>query len=156
MRSKKSFLSKELQIGKGGEHLVCFDLIKSSHNAFLADQGLPYDVILDVKGKLFKIQVKTTLKPIATQNRLVYSFGLRSSKLGRSVPSFENIDIVAFVAVDLMKVAYLSKSQIINKRTGVMKRLLHFKSSSFGIKIDRKSKKVTNYLGIEQCLECLS
>lgn len=39
-------LSKELQLGKAGEHLVCFDLINQGYNAFLADQGLPYDVVV--------------------------------------------------------------------------------------------------------------
>ncbi len=44
-------LSKELQIGKAGEHLVCCDLIQQGYNAFLADQGLPNVSTLKKKGK---------------------------------------------------------------------------------------------------------
>ena len=55
-------LSKELQLGKAGEHLVCFDLISQGHNAFLADQGLPYDVLVDLDGSIKRIQVKTSLQ----------------------------------------------------------------------------------------------
>jgi len=40
-------LSKELQIGKAGEHLVCTDLILKGYNAFLSDQGVPFDVLVE-------------------------------------------------------------------------------------------------------------
>ena len=53
-------LSKELQIGKAGEHLVCFDLIIQGYNAFLADQGLPFDILIERRGKLLKVQVRST------------------------------------------------------------------------------------------------
>ena len=50
----------DLQIGKAGEYLVCVDLILQGHISFLSEQGLPYDVIFDYKGRLLKVQVKTT------------------------------------------------------------------------------------------------
>ena len=49
--------SNELQIGKAGEHLACFDLISQGYHAFLSDQGLPYDIVLDIDGELRRIQV---------------------------------------------------------------------------------------------------
>ena len=52
--------SKELQIGKAGEYLVCADLILKGFVAYPSEQGLPYDVVLDIDGKLYKVQVKTT------------------------------------------------------------------------------------------------
>ena len=52
--------SNMLQIGKAGEYLVCADLILKGYIAFLSEQGLPYDVLLDNGNKLVKIQVKTT------------------------------------------------------------------------------------------------
>lgn len=54
-------ISNELQMGKAGEHLVCADLILQGYNAFMADQGLPYDVVVDTDGKIHKVQVKSTL-----------------------------------------------------------------------------------------------
>jgi len=44
--------SKELQIGKAGEYLVCADLILKGFIAYPSEQGLPYDVFLDIDGKL--------------------------------------------------------------------------------------------------------
>ncbi|KKK68604.1 hypothetical protein LCGC14_2942380, partial [marine sediment metagenome] len=74
-------LSKELQIGKAGEHLVCFDLIRQGFNAFLADQGLPYDVLIDKGERIYRIQVKTcTKKSTYGKNKDVYRFSLRSAK----------------------------------------------------------------------------
>ena len=55
--------SKQLQIGKAGEYLVCADLIMKGFIAFPSEQGLPYDVLLDTGEKLLKVQVKTTEKP---------------------------------------------------------------------------------------------
>jgi hypothetical protein len=49
--------SKQLQIGKAGEYLVCADLILKGFVSFPSEQGLPYDVLLDTGEKLLKIQV---------------------------------------------------------------------------------------------------
>ena len=54
--------SRQLQIGKAGEYLVCADLIMKGFIAFPSEQGLPYDVLLDNGKKLLKVQVKTTEK----------------------------------------------------------------------------------------------
>ena len=41
-------ISNELQKGKAGEYLVCADLILKGFVAFISEQGLPYDVVLDI------------------------------------------------------------------------------------------------------------
>ena len=53
-------IKNDLLVGVAGEHLVCCDLICNGYNAFMTDQGLPYDLILDVDDKLLRVQVKTT------------------------------------------------------------------------------------------------
>jgi len=50
----------DLQAGKAGEYLVCADLIVKGYVAFPSEQGLPFDVVLDVQGRLLRVQVKTT------------------------------------------------------------------------------------------------
>ena len=40
-------LSDDLQVGKAGEYLVCFDLIMKGFVAYPSEQGLPYDLVLD-------------------------------------------------------------------------------------------------------------
>ena len=52
--------SKQLQIGKAGEYMVCSDLILKGFIAFPSEQGLPYDVLLDTGEKILRVQVKTT------------------------------------------------------------------------------------------------
>ena len=76
-------LSNELQIGKAGEHLVCSDLILQGFNAFLADQGLPYDVVVDNDNKLWKIQVRATLTLSSVGKSLRYRFQNSHRKFGR-------------------------------------------------------------------------
>jgi hypothetical protein len=55
--------SRELEMGKAAEHLVCADLLMKGYNAFLSDQGLPYDVVIDLGRRLVRVQVKGTAKP---------------------------------------------------------------------------------------------
>lgn len=51
---------EDLEVGKAAEHLVVADLILSGYRAYLSDQGLPYDVVIDASGVLLRLQVKST------------------------------------------------------------------------------------------------
>ncbi len=48
------------QTGTAGQHLATFDLIMFGANISIAAEGLVYDLIVDVNGKLFRTQVKTS------------------------------------------------------------------------------------------------
>ena len=104
-----------LDIGKAAEHLVCADLLLAGYRAFLSDQGLPYDVLLDDGGRLLRIQVKAKLKEGSIdsrargQMRRGYNFHVRRrGKNGASERlTDEHCDIVALVALDVRAVAYL-------------------------------------------------
>ena len=75
-------LSQELQIGKAAEHLVACDLLLQGLNAFLADQGLPFDVVVLHQQRTFKVHVKSRTRPGTTNknSRSHYRFGLRHAK----------------------------------------------------------------------------
>jgi hypothetical protein len=101
-----------LEVGKAGEHLVCADLIMKGYKAYLTDQGLPYDVIVDINNKLLRIQVKTTLHssfiPQRKQNYKSYKFNCRRcGKGGRKEYSNDDVDIVAFVCIEDNLIGYL-------------------------------------------------
>ncbi len=105
--------SKELELGKAAEHLVCADLILSGYRAYLSDQGLPYDIVIDLHGRLIRVQVKSTM---ASKNvnargknrRIAYSFGVRRrGKNGNQNLNDSDCDIVALVAIDIRTVAYM-------------------------------------------------
>jgi hypothetical protein len=104
--------SKQLQVGKAGEYLVCADLIIKGFIAFPSEQGLPYDVLLDTGEKLLKVQVKTTEKPSKISQRVgdsvFYKFGIKRAGVGGKTRYNENeIDLFALVCLDTMKIAYI-------------------------------------------------
>ncbi|MFA6570750.1 MAG: group I intron-associated PD-(D/E)XK endonuclease, partial [Bacteroidota bacterium] len=101
--------SKQLQIGKAGEYLVCADLILKGFIAFPSEQGLPYDVLLDTGEKLLKIQVKTTEKPRVLQQERkskipAYMFSIkRAGHDGKTRYNENEIDIFALVCLETTK-----------------------------------------------------
>ena len=104
--------SKQLQIGKAGEYLVCADLIMKGFIAFPSEQGLPYDVILDNGDKLLRVQVKTTEKYKSIPQRNVdtkaYIFNVkRAGNKGKTRYSENEIDLFALVCLDTMKIGYV-------------------------------------------------
>jgi len=110
-------ISKEMQIGIAGEHLVCADLILKGFIAFLTDQGLPYDVIVDVNGKLLKCQVKTTTKPRIIPQReketQAYIFNIKNhGKKNDKIYNDSDVDIFALVCIDTGKIGYLKNIDV--------------------------------------------
>lgn len=121
-------LSKELQAGKAGEHLVCFDLIQQGYNAFLADQGLPYDVLIDIRGKIKRIQVKSSsFSSSHGKSKNVYRFSLRHAKGGNRAISAEKVDYIAFVFLDIRKVQYINVKNI-TLDNGYLKQCIDFRT----------------------------
>ena len=104
-------LSKELQIGKAGEHLVCCDLIQKGYNAFLADQGLPYDVLVDTDIGIKRIQVKTT----NAEEKDGYHFSLRTAKRASRLIKMEDMDYIAFVFLPKKRVQYIPVSVLVTE-----------------------------------------
>ena len=109
--------NNDLMIGVAGEHLVCFDLIAKGFTAFMTEQGLPYDLIADINGKLTKIQVKTTRTHSATAQRKnhypSYTFNIRKcGKGGRSFYSSDDVDLFALVCADTRQIGYVAMSDM--------------------------------------------
>lgn len=124
-------ISNELQLGKAGEHIVCSDLILQGYNAFMADQGLPYDVLVDVNGSIQKIQVKSTLKLVKPFKRQphVYRFQMRRgrTRYTKRTPISPDVDCYAFVVLNDKKVAYLPTKQIVGKN-GMILQTIDFRN----------------------------
>ena len=105
-------LSNELQIGKAGEYLVCADLIMKGFIAFPSEQGLPYDVIMDNRKRLLRIQVKSTTKPRIIPQRAkksqAYIFNVkRHGKNNSQRYNDSEVDVFALVCLDARQVGYL-------------------------------------------------
>lgn len=104
--------SKELQIGKAGEYLVCADLILKGFVAFPSEQGLPYDVLLDTGEKIIRIQVKTTNGPRVIPQRAIdskaYIFNVKKcGKRNNKRYGQNEIDIFALVCLDTRMIGYV-------------------------------------------------
>jgi len=124
-------LSKELQLGKAGEHLVCFDLIMRGYNAFLADQGLPFDILIEKNGKLLKIQVRSTSqKRTYGKSKDIYRFGTRKGKGCITRVRKAEVDYYAFVALDIKKIAYIPIKKMLAK-TGKVKQTIDLREKHY-------------------------
>lgn len=102
----------DLQCGKAGEYLVCADLIIKGFVAYPSEQGLPYDVVMDYKGQLLKVQVKTTRGTRDTPQRKIpvrsYIFNIKRRGKGNKVQATdETCHIYALVALDTLQIGYM-------------------------------------------------
>lgn len=107
----------DLECGKAGEYLVCADLIIKGHIAFLSEQGLPYDVVLEVNGKLLKVQVKTTRGVRNVPQRKIpvnsYIFNIkRRGKNNTQLSSDDTCHIYALVALDTKEIGYMLNKDV--------------------------------------------
>lgn len=107
----------DLQAGKAGEYLVCADLILKGYVAFLSEQGLSYDVVIDHNGKLIRVQVKTTRDPKPVPQRKIhipaYLFNIRQmGKGGRRSYTEDIVDLFALVALDAREIGYFALRDI--------------------------------------------
>lgn len=102
----------DLAVGTAAEHLVCFDLLMGGYRAFLADQNCPYDVAVEIDGRLVRIQVKSTRCPRLIPQRAnpasAYLFHVRrAGKGGARVYGDGEFDALALVALDIKRIAYM-------------------------------------------------
>jgi len=104
--------TSDLKIGLAAEFIVCADLILKGYNAFLTLQSCSYDVCVEVNNKIFRIQVKATRKPHLQYQRKtpykVYMWHIKRRGRGNKRKfKFEDYDILALVALDVKKIAYV-------------------------------------------------
>lgn len=120
-RDSRTVTQRAIEVGTAGEHIVCADLILRGHRASMASQGCPYDLVADVSGALIRVAVKSvskmTQRPPREGNRVCYNFTVtrtrrRHTGLADARPySRDDVDIVAFCALDVWAVAYCHISE---------------------------------------------
>lgn len=111
--------SKELNLGRAGEHLVMFDLLTKGYKCFLTDQGVNYDIVLDLGSRLVRLQVKTTQKPAKMNTEYrnnVYLFcARRAGKKGKRNYEASEFDGFALVTLDTKSVYYYHFTEQVNR-----------------------------------------
>ena len=123
---------KTLIKGTAAEHLVCADLLLLGYNTFIAPQICKYDVVSEIDGNLIRFQVKSVygLRPNTgrRQRTQVYQFSIR--KRNRAVYQLGDFDIVALVALDTKRIAYIRPDGNLN---GISIRVNDDKKSGKGV-----------------------
>lgn len=115
-------MNERHRIGAAGEHLVCADLLLAGYPASLAPAGSSYDVVVDVNGRLLRVQVKATERPREFAARpsdyrrgfCAYAFtvSMRTSASSRRRYDTDAFDVAALVALDTRQIGYLSRSEL--------------------------------------------
>jgi hypothetical protein len=144
-----------MEIGTAAEYYVCHDLLMNGHKAFLSAAGSRYDVVLDSNDRLYRIQVRATLKPRpinVARNKdgkgppSYMFFGMRCGGIRNPMLlSTEHVDIMAFTALDIKTVAYIPLFQI-NKST------IHFRVPGYSMTHGNKRRKNMDQYPIEDAL----
>ncbi len=143
-------LQDNLMIGKAGEHLACFDLIMKGFNAFLSDQGLPFDILVENNGKIYRGQVKSVRRMYKYYGRkdghkahAVYRFTTRSGNPRKNrVTELNESDFYAFVVLPKKIVAYIWTKDLVSKNTGKVNQLIEFKDRDFKYHKDRLGRPI--------------
>jgi hypothetical protein len=101
--------------GSLAENMVIVDLMKQGFACFLAGCNLSYDVVVEIKNRLYRIQVKSTSKLRSADNgphRNTHKFRITSMRRGKKNRyKFGDFDFLALVAVDTNHIAYLPFSK---------------------------------------------
>lgn len=102
----------ELMKGIAGEHLVCFDLMMQGYNVTMSEQGMAYDLVLDLEGLLAKVQVKstTTWKSPVEGSGHVPSYVFCGNKGNGAKIGYKahEVDLFALVCLETLQVGYVS------------------------------------------------
>lgn len=139
--------NRDYDIGKAGEYIVCADLILKGFRVFPVEHAMKYDLIMEYKNRLLKIQVKSTRGPrkkLKNQKTNSYIFHTRVyGKKGGRLYNSKEIDIIAMVALDSKKIAYILVDEAKNNMT--------FRTEKTLYGANKKQNYFKNY-PIERCL----
>lgn len=105
----------DLVAGVAAEHIVCADLLLDGWRAFLTDQYCPYDLAVEVDNRLIRVQVKATREQRPIPQRIAHTPAYqwhirRAGKGGLRVYGSDEFDLLALVALDIRRIAYLPPS----------------------------------------------
>jgi hypothetical protein len=110
-------VSRELELGRAAEHLVCADLLLSGWSSYPTAQGLPYDLAVDVGDRIVRVQVKSSFfaknpQPTSRANPAYFYQIRRAGRGGARVYGGGEFDVYALVALDRRLIAYFAAAEL--------------------------------------------
>jgi len=138
-----SYNANDLSVGLAAEYIVCADLILLGYRAFLSPQNCPYDVVVDIGGRLLRIQVKSTRRKRPIPQRIAATdsylfFTKRAGKGGKRHYKKNAFDLYAFVALDIRAVAYWPAKAMINHQ-------IHLRAPGSKVSNGRRHQNMDHY-----------
>lgn len=123
--------SDMLELGKAGEHLALFEIICQGYKAFLSDQGMVYDIVVDVDGRLIRGQVKSTIRSRDYgKSKNICRFSTRRAKKGARSGLVSDCDFYALVCLSTKQVGFLSCAELeSNKNHGQIKQCVEVRTN---------------------------
>lgn len=102
--------SNELRIGRAGQHLAMFDLLSNGYCCCQTEEGMNYDVIVDLGVRIVRLQVKTTQRPARMNQQYctpTYLFHVRrAGRNGVREYQIGEFEAFALVCMDTRSVWY--------------------------------------------------
>ena len=130
-----------IKIGQAGEHLACYHAIMEGYDAHKVSGQRKFDILVEDKNLLFRVQVKTSQYRDKGKENLTFQLRRRTMNYKKKkcidVKYGSEIDMYAFVSPEYMKVAWIPTVNIVNS-----------------YKINLKEKDFTKYT-IKSALETL-
>jgi hypothetical protein len=101
----------ELKIGIAGEYFAMYYFTVNGFDVAKTEQGSQSDIFLDIKHKILRIQVKTTLNYTKIDSYNVCRFSNRHGKSNRRA-IYEYIDIFCYVCLATQEIAFIEAKNI--------------------------------------------
>lgn len=152
--------NNNLELGKAGEHFALYELIKQGYVAFLSDQGLPYDILVDINGSILRGQVKSTHgHSNYGKSTNCLRFGTRSGKGATRAARSDACDFYAFVSIHDKTASFFCVSELLsNKNEGGIKQTIDLRCRGGVPKSGRGSKMLIaeDYVMFSRVVEVIS
>lgn len=106
---------RRTRLSKAGEFLAAAELTTQGFDVSVAGEKLAYDLLADLNGRLFKVQVKAASFNADRQSYRFCTNRCSHKAAGKSRPyTSEDVDLFAFVAVDIRAVAFFAAADVVD------------------------------------------
>lgn len=108
-----------LKIGLAGEHFTCYIAIMQGYDAHRVSGQRAFDVLIESKETLYKVQVKTSRYRDGSRPSITFQLRRRVMNYAKKKSidhryRKRDVDLYAFVSPEFMKVAFIPVVDIVN------------------------------------------
>ncbi len=106
---------RRTRLSKAGEFVAAAELTLQGFDVSVAGEKLAYDLVADLNGRLFKVQVKAASFNADRQSYRFCTNRCSHKAAGKSRPyTDDDVDLFAFVAIDIRAVAFFAVRDVVD------------------------------------------